>query len=194
VSASLKELIEEVKEYLRNEGFTVYSGALDCDAQSLWEKPTDWKGFLAIAKSQGISLIILEEETLTPADVEFDPLGNVEELLEERFGQIRALNLAWGKEGIAYRLRLEAQWWRNIQAQQNQAFLHVLEKQPEMTEKAIDSYVSDIVQWASDESMRKVTQAQVKLYLARKEPPPPYEVLREVWRRVNQELRARGNG
>jgi len=79
----------------------------------------------------------------------------------------------------------------DIQGQQNRAFLQAIEKEPEMMERAIDSYVSDIVQWASDKSIRKVTQAQVKLDLARKESPPPYDVLREVWSRVNQGLRAK---
>jgi len=61
---SFEVLAKQVKEHLTNEGFTCLYGTLGFEADVVWVSCRDWKEFLSTAKSQGVNLIVLSQETV----------------------------------------------------------------------------------------------------------------------------------
>jgi hypothetical protein len=125
----LKEIVEEVKEYLKRENFTIFYG-IEMEGESSlaevhWtEEDSGWKGFLQAAKETGTRLIVIQASPLKEKDLEEmleteneeeeTKPTEVPEELKEHIGKIGHFNLFWFKDGVKYVYSQSTEWWEMI--------------------------------------------------------------------------------
>lgn len=122
----LKEIVEEVKAYLKQEGFTIFYG-IESEGESNFaevhwaEEDSGWKGFLQAAKETGTRLVVIQasppkEEDLkemleTENEEEETKPTDVPKELREHIGKIGNFNLFWFKDGVKYVYSQSTEWW-----------------------------------------------------------------------------------
>lgn len=118
----LQEKSKEILEYITNEGFGIfYSREFDDYDIFDWDMSKDWKEFFAIAKNEGVKIIVANNNTfdsskedlietsqsITEEDEQDDDLS-----FKEYDGKVGSYQFLWVKEGIKYSLSETTDWYK----------------------------------------------------------------------------------
>ncbi len=130
---SLEKTRDEIVSYLQEQGVSVFFGedvSAAEGAEFQWSRD-GWKDFVGLAKKEGVSLMVLDEQLLSKEDLEElvdlvgpDKLKEVvtkEDLgkLQEFKGTIGGLRLAWIKEGVKFTYYQSTEWFSEFQDLRN---------------------------------------------------------------------------
>jgi len=123
-TGDLKQTLQEVEKYLKQEGFTIFYGT-EMPSPYLveveWsEQKSGWKGFLEAAKHAGAKVVVVQASSLEKEDLQPIPLeGEREDTkptetlteLKEHVGKVGHLSLFWFKDGVKYGFSQVTDWW-----------------------------------------------------------------------------------
>jgi len=126
----LSRLYEEIREAAVQQGLLTFPGYVGEELPAVWwqGEPDDWFGFLMIAKAEGVRTVyvgraILEEEDLQglaewveentgPGSTNGDRARLKE--LERYIGCVGEIRLGWIRDGVAFLLQQQTEWYRDF--------------------------------------------------------------------------------
>lgn len=134
-NASLEKIKNEIVSHITKENILVFygldvTGAKIPSSEIHWQRRGDWKGFIQVAKSEGVKTLILQEQVLQAEDVSLEfmesRLEGQEELNEELqkqikkfskyIGKIGELEISWIKDGVKYTFSERSQWYGDFES------------------------------------------------------------------------------